>query len=1224
MKRLLTLLLAVALAAAAHLPLAAQSTTDIITGTITGPTGGVIPGAQVTVTSLETGISRNVITNAQGRYTLAFPEGSGQYRVEVTAVGMTPVSTQLVRQADESVLVGNIRLGVAPVMLESLEVVGQRRRANPDGREPGTQERVLSGQALQRLPVDPTDIDQIAALTPGVISVSGDSVSGFSVLGQGPAGNQMTLDGVSFGGGEGFGGGNGTGVPSEAIRVTRVITNTYDVSRGQFSGGQIATTTRGGTNRAQGSFTYALRDPSLEWTGSNSAFGGSYRLNRLSGGVGGPIVKNRAFYFGAISYQRRSEGVPSLLSADPLRLQQLGVSPDSVARLLALAQANDLYDPNAAVPDDRIGNSTTALARLDFNLSSSQTLTLRGDGQWFSQDALRVGALSLPQNGGTLTSRSGGLMLSLTSRFGNGWVNELRGYGSHSTRNMDPTQAIPAARVRVSSELEDGATGISTLGLGGGSTSLDSHGTNWEATDELSLLIGTSHQIKLGVDVLSTSTTQETGANRYGTFGFNSLADFEAGRPSSFSRMLVLRQRESGGMNGSVYLGDTWRASDHLQLNYGTRLESSRVGTRPEYNPAVEQVFGLRTDRIPTEVALTPRAGFSYTIGGGGGDEPIGVLRGGLGAFRATPPWSLFAAARDLTGLPGAQEQISCVGTAVPAPEWAAYLSDPASIPSGCEGESTGGPVSGRGTSVAVFDPDYRASQSWRASLGFQRRIDRFLAASVDATYAEGVYQQGVVDLNRVRDARFTLPQEDGRPIYVPADAIVPGTGETSFLASRLHPEFGQVVEVNSDRRSRTAQVTLGLNGFVPQWRTFFSLNYTLMRSRDQGSGGGWGFGRGGFGGIGLGSLPVTSGDPDQPEWGTSDFERRHSFTATLGRSIASWLDATLIGRATSGNPFTPLVGSDINGDGARNDAAFIFDPASATDPAVAAAMTRLLSTVPGGVKDCLEEQLGQLAGRNSCRSPWSYSLDMQFNVHPQLPSLGRRLTISVQAVNALTGLDQALHGSSNLHGWGQSSRPDPILLYPRGFDPASESYVYEVNERFGSNRSSTAVIRNPFQIQIQASIAVGSQRGGFGGFGGFGGGRRGRGRFGGGEGGGGGQGGGMEALVARAFPNPIARIVELADSLHLSAAQTDSLKALSATLQLQQDSLSADVQAAGNGGGRGGGSFFQTIFPKMEQSRKNVQAALKQAQQILTPEQWKALPADAKTPPRQFGGGRF
>src|SRR5207302_9270582 len=118
-------------------------------------------------------------------------------------------------------------------------------------------------------------------------------------------------------------------------------------------------------------------------------------------------------------------------------------------------------------------------------------------------------------------------------------------------------------------------------------------------------------------------------------------------------------------------------------------------------------------------------------------------------------------------------------------------------------------------------------------------------------------------------------------------------------------------------------------------------------------------------------AAPSTAVDPNAREWATRAFERRHSLLATVTYPVNSALEVTALGRLTSGVPFTPLVGSDINGDGARNDRAFVFDPATAPDPSVATAMSAVLATAPPAVRDCLRRQLGHVAGRNACTGPW-------------------------------------------------------------------------------------------------------------------------------------------------------------------------------------------------------------------------------------------------------------
>src|SRR5256884_3530114 len=109
-------------------------------------------------------------------------------------------------------------------------------------------------------------------------------------------------------------------------------------------------------------------------------------------------------------------------------------------------------------------------------------------------------------------------------------------------------------------------------------------------------------------------------------------------------------------------------------------------------------------------------------------------------------------------------------------------------------------------------------------------------------------------------------------------------------------------------------------------------------------------------------SAPTTAGDPNAREWATSSFERRHSLLGTVTYPITAALEVTAIGRLTSGVPFTPLVGSDVNGDGARTDRALAFDPATTADTAVVNGMRAPLATGSPGVRNRRQSQVGPVA----------------------------------------------------------------------------------------------------------------------------------------------------------------------------------------------------------------------------------------------------------------------
>jgi hypothetical protein len=239
------------------------------------------------------------------------------------------------------------------------------------------------------------------------------------------------------------------------------------VARGQFTGGLVASTTRGGTNNVQGAVSYSLRDENLEFVDdTNSAFGQKYTQNQINLGAGGPLVKDKLFTFGALTFTRRTDPLLSLLAADPLTLQRLGTNPDSVTRFLDIVQRYGLPLTSPLAPDQRLNDNTSALVRVDYNLAEDHSLMLRGDWRGNTQLGARLNALTLPHAGGDLKGSGAGGMVTLTSHFGM-FINELRGYKSVDNRNTSGYLSVPDGRVVVASILDDGASAISTLQFGG-------------------------------------------------------------------------------------------------------------------------------------------------------------------------------------------------------------------------------------------------------------------------------------------------------------------------------------------------------------------------------------------------------------------------------------------------------------------------------------------------------------------------------------------------------------------------------------------------------------------------------------------------------------------------------------------------------------------------------------------------------------------------------------
>ena len=1163
-------------AALAPRPAVAQvgTTTDIINGTVLQPGGQPLAGAVVEATSVETRITRQHVTDSRGRFRITFPDGGGRYELTARYIGMAPAHISVARRQEDDRVEATIQMELATATLTPVTVTA-RTGAPSDRVGAGASERSFDPEKLSRLPIDLSDLNAIAGLQPGVIGIAGtdSSATAFSVAGQRPAANAVMLDGVALG---------TASIPQDALRSVRVVTNAYDVARGQFWGGIVTSTTRGGTNIPQGSFTYIGQDRALSWgEATASPFGQGATQNQVSGGIGGPLVPNRLFVFAALQTRWRSQALPSLTSADALTLARLGVSPDSVAHFLSLASGSGVPMTVSGIPDDRASAATLALLRLDWQVNNVHTLTLRADGSMETQEPVRIGSLALPATGGTRRTRGGGVMVALTSAPGP-FVNELRAYAARQRRDATAYLALPAALVEVSSDLPDGIHGLTTLSFGGNNGLPQwNDDRTLEIADELSWLPGTTaHRFKLGLDVIGTRMHDNETPDQLGTFFFPSLAALAAGSPSAYTRTVAPLGQTGIVWNDALYAGDTWRPvpGGVLQLTYGVRLEHVGFGWMPIYNRAVDSLFGVRTDRLPTETHVSPRIGFTWTLDGGGGHAAT-FLRGGAGDFHGLTPIGLYAAALGAPGLASAEQQVVCVGAAAPRPNWSLYLQDATTIPSACADTSDAVTSTSR-PDVTAFEGRYRAPGARRASLALVRRLGGDYWVTIEGGYARGVNQYGLRDRNLSTTPQFTLADEAGRPVYVPLGSIVPATGAVASTASRRDPAFGHVLVLESGLQSVTKQLGVTLTGATRGGRATFRAGYTFTRARDQSSFSCCAASRG-F------ASPTTAGDPNVLDWGTSTLERRHAFVGTVSVAMTRAFELDAIARLTSGVPFTPIAGSDINGDGARNDRAFVFDPATAADTAVAAAMRMLLARAPSSIAGCLRSQLGRIAARNSCTGPWQPSLDLQLNWRPQWPSADRRLTLSLVTINLLGGLDEWLHGVSGLHGWGYAVAPDPVLLAVTGFDPASARFHYTVNGHFGSVASASGGVSVPLQIGLRGRYTLGPGR--------------------------------VRARpatapsrprTARAVPslptNPVTAILQLRDSLHCTPEQVAALTAIADSVDAQDrataDSMLVMVRA---GAQADSATLAGALEPLVAAARERARAALARAREVLTPDQW-------------------
>ena len=1055
-------LLATCLVLAGTSELFAQA--DVIRGRVTSASDNApIFGAVVTATSVSGNVSRQSRTNTDGRYTITFPGGDGDYWVTVAAIGFTPRRFELKRIADEAVLIADTRLST--FTLDTIQVVGSRRRPSraDNERDVSGTDRPVNSNLVS--PDAAGDLAAMAASQPGVSLIPGANgdPSGFSVLGLSTDQNLTTLNGMNSGAGD---------LPRDAGVSVSVATSPYDVSQGGFSGGALNVRTQPGSNFTEQIVSAIGNLPQLQWTDRvGSDLGQQYRNLNLGGRFAGPLSYDKAFYNLSFQAGRRGNDLQTLLNTSPLGLQTMGVAEDSVTRLLNILQLAGVPATVPDFPSNRNTDQVSFLGSADFmppTSSSGQALNLTLNGSANRSSPGGPLTTQLPTSTFRFSNVSGSARLRHSAYLG--LVLTETGFSvSGSRRSLTPFLQQPGGSVLVHSDFADGSSGVQSIQFGGMSARNTATTRSIDLTNQLSWFsLNNRHRVRLTTELRHEGWSQEQAGNLLGSFAFNGLAALESGTPSAFSRQLAAVTADGSQLIGAVSLGDSWRPIQDVQIVFGARVDGSRFLDRPTVNPDIAQTFGVSNDETPGGLYVSPRLGFSWTYGTssqiaaftGAARVPRAVVRGGIGVFQNTPGSQLIAPAMTNTGLAGGVQQLTCIGDAAPTPDWTSYAADAATIPTTCAGGAPPALSNGR-PNVSLFSPDYAAQRSVRSTLQWAGPVlDNRFMATVTGTWSLNQNQPGQIDLNFDPTPRFTLAGEAGRPVFVQPSSIAPASGAVATTDSRVSPTYNHVSQTVSDFRSVSRQLQLQIAPVAVNSRFSWGLAYTLASVRDRTSG-----------------FSSTAGSPLDVSEARATMDSRHQVQVNLGANLFDLLRVQWVQRFTSGSPFTPGVSGDINGDGYANDRAFIADPATTADPTLAAGMTQLLAGAAPRVRDCLASQLGRIAGRNSCEGPWTSTGFMTIAFNPLRVRMPQRATLSLQIANPLGALDLALHGNSGLKGWGQTPVPDSRLLVVRGFDSTAQGYRYEVNQRFGSTSQAVSSVRNPVAITLALRFDLGPAR---------------------------------------------------------------------------------------------------------------------------------------------------
>ncbi|GAC1434947.1 MAG: hypothetical protein NVSMB58_22200 [Terriglobales bacterium] len=663
----------------------AQVAGGSISGTVTDSSGRVIPNAEITITNVDTGVTRSATTNEVGLYTTPnlLP---GNYEVKFLAQGFkTEVKKGI-----------SLTVGAEEVVDLAMQVGTTTETVQVTSEAPAIQlttsdiSAVVDATTVRELPLNGRSWTDLATLQPGVNAIQTQPTfaqgtdrgnRGFgqqlTISGARPQQNNYRLDGVSLNdyanGAPGSVLGGSLGV--DAIQEFSVLTSNYSAEYGKTSGGVVNAITRSGTNQFHGSGYEFLRNSALD---ARNYFDGPtippFKRNQFGGAIGGPIVKNHTFFFADYEGIRQSKGltsitfVPSVAArsgllcsapdSGPCTPNQVPVDPAAQAFLVFYHLPNNgpLAGSNGdlgvySFPGQQIVSENFFTTRIDHKISDKDSLfgTYMFDKTPYSSpDGLNNVEFT------TLTSRQF-LSVEETHMFGPSFANAFRIGGNHETvNNNESLKAINPAAADTSlgvggsafagraapQVLIGGGVTDFTGGIGGSPTYFY-HWNSAQVYDDAFVTRG-AHSIKFGgaFERMFLNVLADTDPN--GIWRFTDLNGFLTNNPTKFQGGIAstlsprnLRQNLFG-----LYLQDDWRWKSNLTLNLGLRYETSTVISERAGKLANLRTLSDATPHLgspffnnPTLKDFEPRFGFAWDPFRNGKT----AVRGGIGMFDVQP-----------------------------------------------------------------------------------------------------------------------------------------------------------------------------------------------------------------------------------------------------------------------------------------------------------------------------------------------------------------------------------------------------------------------------------------------------------------------------------------------------------------------------------------------------------------------------------------------------------
>ncbi|WP_457653464.1 TonB-dependent receptor [Rhodocaloribacter sp.] len=983
-------------------------TTASMRGVVTDPNGDTLPGANVVAVHLPSGSEYGTATNADGAYNLRNMRVGGPYRVTVSFVGFE----DFVREGIMLNLGETYRLDVTlqenAVELEEIQVIAASGIFDAERTGVAT---TIDETKLEIMPTIGRDLADFTRLTPqAYVENDDDDGPAISIAGQNNRFNSIFIDGAVnndvFGlSAQGTNGGQtgSTPISIDAIEEFQIAISPFDVTQSGFTGGAINAITRSGTNEFEGSVYYFLRNqnlvgktpPALLGPGDAREKLPEFSNNRYGFRFGGPIIKNKLFFFTNVEILRSE-------TPAPFDVSYVG---DSGSRLGELRQAlidvagydpGDFGDKASKLDDDKI------LVKLDWNISRNHKLSARHSyAKADNIDAFQsnTNTINFSNNSEVFPNRTNSTAIELNSTFGNNYANKLiLGYTRVRDDRGFAGDPFPVVEINDGSgEIRFGSEPFSTANI--------LNQDIFTITNNFNIFKG-NHTITIGTHNEFYSIDNLFIPRNFGTYEYNSFDDFmqslcasgggsspacapygpnpQPVAPRIYQRGYSLVDGIAGDATKAIgafdafqlgfYVQDEYQVNERLRLSGGLRVDVPKVTSTPRHAPDVfdttipavsakYDLKGARPGKTPAAALyFSPRFGFNYDLT----KERFAQVRGGVGVFTGRVPFvwpgSMFLNNGTNSGF------VFRFGGRFPDGSPIPFEPDIQKQFTGADFGQSDIP-SGR---LEIFEKDFRYPRVFRSSLGLDYELPGGVIGTLEGQYTKTISGVNVRNVNLNPDAVTMTDGPGARPVYF-GDNI------------ELDPRYSAVHVVGNTSKGYTYDVTVHLR---KQFDDLFAEGDALLLDASYTYGDAYVVNDGTSSQINTlwRSMEVADYLPNNLRQTRSDFSIGHRIlgSVTFRKHFLKNLTTTIsiFYTGESGRPFNYTIDNSdalIGAPGFR-DFGLFYVPNDANElifesdqAASAAALNRFIES-----SDYLKSRRGKFAQRNGSRLPFENIIDLK------------------------------------------------------------------------------------------------------------------------------------------------------------------------------------------------------------------------------------------------------